>query len=201
MNRLQKFSIGLVFLALCSFQQKNSLGQSALRDSVLVKSDIFTIMYSETFEQPLWIRYTVKCPKGNASRSGMNFYTNDTVHTSNDLDYANNVYDKGHMAPAADFNCNTDMLRKTFSYINCALQDQYLNRGVWRFLEAYERELAVNGEVNVLITVNFGSTRLASGAIVPLSFKKQISYQGKTECYLFLNEKPRSSNFLDYKCK
>jgi DNA/RNA endonuclease G (NUC1) len=158
-------------------------------------------MYSEKLEQPLWIRYTVLCPTGKASRAGMNFYTNDTVYTSDDADYANNVYDKGHMAPAADFNCNTQILIKTFSYVNCALQNQYLNRGAWRLLEVRERELALNGEVNVTITLNFGSNKLATGATVPVSFKKEILHKGKTECYFFLNERPISSNYLDYKCK
>jgi DNA/RNA endonuclease G (NUC1) len=185
----------LLFVCLCANSQR------ALRDSVLVKSDIFTIMYSEKLEQPLWIRYTVLCPTGKASRAGMDFYTNDTVHTSNNEDYADNVYDKGHMAPAADFNCNTQILIKTFSYINCALQNQYLNRGAWRLLEAHERELALTGDVSVLITLYFGKNRLATGATVPVSFKKQISHKGKTECYFFLNERPISSNYLDYKCK
>ena len=185
----------LLFVCLCANSQR------AVRDSVLVKSDIFTIMYSEKLEQPLWIRYTVLCPTGKASRAGMDFYTNDTVHTSNNEDYADNVYDKGHMAPAADFNCNTQILIKTFSYINCALQNQYLNRGAWRLLEAHERELALTGEVNVTITLNFGSNKLATGATVPVSFKKEISHKAKTECYFFLNQRPISSNYLDYKCK
>ena len=201
MKKFRKLYKTLVLCLSLLFISAIASSQRALRDSVLVKSDIFTIMYSEKLEQPLWMRYNVLCPTGKASRAGMNFYTNDTVHTSSDEDYANNVYDKGHMAPAADFNCNTQTLIKTFSYINCALQNQYLNRGVWRLLEAYERELASIGEVSVSITINFGNNRLITGATVPVSFKKQISHKGKTECYFFLNERPVSSNYLDYKCK
>jgi endonuclease G len=158
-------------------------------------------MYSEKFEQPLWVKYTVKCPSGTASRAGMDFYTNDSVHTSDNEDYVNNVYDKGHMAPAAAFNCNKDMLYKTFSYLNCALQDQYLNRGTWRLLEAHERQLAVSGEVSVLIRVGFSDSTLQTGARVPTSFRKEIRYASKVECYYFLNEKPKSTSYLDYKCR
>jgi endonuclease G len=57
-------------------------------------------------------------------------------------DYLNNVYDRGHLAPAADFNCDLATLRKTFTYLNCALQYDELNRGVWRLLEEHERVLA-----------------------------------------------------------
>jgi DNA/RNA endonuclease G (NUC1) len=60
--------------------------------------------------------------------------------TSDTRDYLN-VYDRGHLAPAADFNCDLASLR-TFTYLNCALQYDELNRGVWRLLEEHERVLA-----------------------------------------------------------
>jgi DNA/RNA endonuclease G (NUC1) len=47
-----------------------------------------------------------------------------------------------YLAPAADFNCDLATLRKTFTYLNCALQYDELNRGVWRLLEEHERVLA-----------------------------------------------------------
>lgn len=172
-----------------------------LRDSVLVNSDIFNILYSEKFEQPLWIKYEVKCPNGTASRIGMNFYTNDSIHTSDDADYANNVYDKGHLAPAAAFNCTKEMLYKTFTYLNCMLQHESLNRGVWSRLESYERELAKLYNVHVYIRIEFSTLTLRTGARVPLGFHKEIRYNGKTECYYFRNEKPVSTSIANYKCK
>ena len=109
-----------------------------LRDSVQVKTTIYEIVYNEKLESPLKINYTVQCTNGTASRTGMDFYTDKSIHTSDAKDYVDNVYDKGHMAPAADFNCTKEMLYKTFSYVNCALQNQYLNRGVWTMLEVQE---------------------------------------------------------------
>ena len=50
-------------------------------------------------------------------------------------DYVNNVWDKGHLAPAAAFNCDRETIKKTFSYLNCALQHEGLNRGPWKELE------------------------------------------------------------------
>jgi hypothetical protein len=43
----------------------------------------------------------------------MDFFTCDSVKTSDSKDYESNVWDKGHMAPAADFNCDKIMLKKT----------------------------------------------------------------------------------------
>lgn len=175
-----------------------SFGQ--LRDSVYVKTEIFEVSYSETLEQPLRIKYQVLCPNGQASRKGMDFYTEKQYKTSDAKDYENNVYDKGHLAPAADFNCDKVMLYKTFTYLNCTLQNQYLNRGTWRFLEVYERELAKKYIVNVEIKLIYSdkSIKLPTGATVPDAFLKIIKYNGITEKYYFLNEKPKFSDFKLY---
>jgi endonuclease G len=135
----------------------------------------------------------------------MDFYVNDSIHTSDNLDYVNNPYDKGHMAPAADFNCTKEMLWLTFSYLNCALQDQYLNRGTWRFLESQEREWAKLEPVIVTIEVKFDKkcVKLSSGATVPAGFKKTVSLvkSKKNFIYYFPNSKPTSSKYSDYLVK
>ena len=172
------------------------------RADVLVKTDIFTVNYSEIYQQPLRIEYIVQCPNGGASRKGMDFYTNDSIITSDNADYENNIYDKGHLAPAAAFTCTPQMLHKTFSYLNCALQDQYLNRGTWRLLEAYERQLAATSTVKVEIILEFkNSSKLPTGATVPSGFYKKITAGTKVYMYYFANAKPISSKYSDYEIK
>jgi endonuclease G len=92
------------------------------------------------------------------------------------------------------------VLYKTFTYLNCTLQNQYLNRGTWRFLEVYERELAKKYIVNVEIKLIYSdkSIKLPTGATVPDAFLKIIKYNGIVEKYYFLNEKPKSSDFKLY---
>mgnify|MGYP003342159957 CR=1 FL=1 len=199
-----KKTFGFLVLSILFF----NLSSQTLRENVKIKTKLFWIEYSERLEQPTSIQYTVICPNGTASRSGMDFYTNDSIHTSDNADYANNVYDKGHMAPAADFNCDKVTLFKTFSYLNCALQNQYLNRGVWRFLELHEREVAKqNSDVTVRIDVVFSakSIKLATGSTVPDGFTKTIYINGKpSECYYFPNTTPeKDKKYTDYlvKCK
>lgn len=152
-----------------------------------IESDIFKIVYSEKYQQPLSVEYEVQCPNGTASRKGMNFYGVDSVITSNNADYKNNVWDKGHMAPAAAFNCNTQLLRETFSYLNCALQHQSLNRGPWKELERFERDLAkVHSLVVVIITIHFDDEMglLPTDARVPTGFTKKI-FTGSSDSLVF----------------
>jgi endonuclease G len=155
-------------------------------------------------EQPLWVKYVVKCPNGDASRKGMDFYTVDSVKTSDPLDYVNNIYDKGHMAPAADFNCTREMLYKTFSYLNCSLQNQDLNRTTWRLLEARERLLAGEHKV-VVVEINCvfskSSIKLSTGATVPDGYFKTIKYGNKVEKYYFKNDKPYTLDYSKYLLK
>ena len=180
------------------------VGFGQLKDSIYVKTDIYEVMYSETLEQPLWVKYQVTCTGVGASRKGMDFYTDKTVHTSDAKDYALNVYDKGHCAPAADFNCNREMLFKTFSYLNCTLQNERLNRVHWRLLEDYERLLAVtDGPVNVEIRIIFDKNprRVGAGAAIPSAFYKIIKTRNKTIKFFFKNEPPTKKTFTDYQIK
>lgn len=186
-----------IFLLLSVF----GLGQ--IRDSIYVKTSIFDVVYSEKLQQPKWIEYSVVCSEGTISRKGLDFYPVKGVITSTSEDYEHNLYDKGHLAPAADFNCNKDYLKQSFSYLNCVLQHEKLNRGVWRLLEVHERELAKNHTVIVEIRVNYSpnSIVLKTGATVPDSFTKILSYGDKQEKYFFKNEEPKSSDYNFYKIK
>lgn len=181
----------------------NLFSQKTLRDSIMIKTDMFQIVYSENLQQPKWIKYGVQCPTGSASRSGMDFYICDSITTSDNKDYENNPYDKGHLAPAAHFNCSKEMIYKTFTYLNCALQQESLNRGAWRLLEARERELAKTQTVTVEIRCHFTKTSkvLASGATVPDGFWKTITYGKVVEKYYFKNEKPTTTDYNKFKIK
>jgi len=178
-------------------------GQQKLRDSVFVKTDMFELVYSEKLQQPKFIRYTVQCPNGTAPRKGMDFYVCDSILTSDDKDYANNPYDKGHLAPAADFNCTSEMLYRTFTYLNCSLQQENLNRTTWRLLEVRERDLAKTQKVVVEIRCVYTpkSIVLPTGATVPDAYYKTIKDGKNTEVYYFKNEKPLTTDYTKYKIK
>ena len=163
-------------------------------DSILVTTNIFQISYNEIFEQPNWVKYTVRDIVKNADRDGMNFYTVDSVYTSDDNDYYSNRWDRGHMAPAGSFNDSYENLYSTFTYLNVALQYDDLNRGVWVDLEEQVRSWADDlGYIEIEIYLEFDSTHiiLNTGAHVPTAFYKYVSFpDGTKRCYYFPNTTP-----------
>jgi len=168
-----------------------------------ITTDIFTVEYSEVYQQPLNISYKVECTGGDVSRLGMSFKNYPGVITSDDADYVDNVWDKGHLAPAADFNCSEDMLKGTFTYLNCALQHEGLNRGPWKELERFERDLAkVYAFVTVEIKVHFEDNPkywLKTGALVPVGFSKTIICDGEWFEFYFPNKDVAGHDWSEFK--
>ena len=184
---MRLFVIVFIFLSQSLFAQK--------RDSVLVETTVFTVMYSEVLEQPLWIKYRSINRPTNVNRGHMGFYKESNVHTSDDADYKANVYDKGHGAPAATFSDNLDNLKQTFSYLNSIMQDQYLNRGEWRLLEEQERVWDDKEPLTVIIKTFFDKPVkiVSTGAAIPAYMEKHIYFETRKiwKCFVFLNEKPK----------
>jgi endonuclease G len=122
----------------------------------------------------------------------MNFYTERDYHTSDNADYYRNRWDKGHLAPAATFSDSYNNLRQTFSFLNCALQDQDLNRGQWRLLEEQERRWDDNEELLIEVELLFSDSILPTKATLPSKFIKHIKFSKSNvyRCYSFPNEKP-----------
>ena len=170
----------------------NSFGQN-----VKIKNNVFEVLYSQSLEQPLIIKYRSTNRPTNVNRGAMDFYKESTIKTSDADDYKANIYDKGHGAPAATFSDNMENLKQTFSYLNCIMQDKYLNRGEWRMLEEQIRKWDDTENITVLIKTFFDTPvkKVATGAAIPSHLQKHIYFekQKKWKCYVFLNEKPKFS--------
>jgi len=183
----------LIILIGCTAEAQD-IPSPQLRSEVIIENNVFKVWYSEVKEQPTKLIYTSTNRVKNVDRGSMNFYTEKDVHTSDNKDYYRNVWDKGHLAPAATYSDSYENLKQTFSYLNCALQNQYLNRGEWRLLEEQEREW--DDEQNLTITVELvwdeGYEILASGGHVPTDMIKHIYFEedGEWKCFEFENEKP-----------
>ena len=172
---------------------QSSFGQD--RRDVRIKNNVFSVSYNETLEQPNWVEYEVRNITKKFDRGSMDFYTPKNVYTSDNEDYKNNVWDKGHMAPAAAFTDTKENLKTTFSYLNCSLQFDKLNRGAWRELEAQERAWAKQfGTLKVRIVLHFKPNHLVlpTGGHIPNGYWKHITFpNGNRECFYFPNSVPK----------
>ena len=184
-------SLLLTLVAVVSYSQ----GITPITQNIIIKNNVFEVLYSQSLEQPLKIKYRSTNRPTNVNRGSMDFYKEPNIKTSDADDYKANIYDKGHGAPAATFSDNQENLKQTFSYLNCILQDQYLNRGEWRLLEEQERKWDDTENLTVLITVHFDNPvkRIPTNAAIPSHLQKHIYFetQKKWKCYVFLNEKPK----------
>ena len=184
----------LVTLLLAGCSKPQEIVAQELRKSVTVETPIYVVEYSETKEQPITLTYRSTNRPKNVDRGSMNFYTEKDYHTSDNADYYRNIYDKGHLAPAATFSDSIENLKQTFSYLNCALQDQYLNRGEWRLLEQEERVWDDESDLTVKIDLVWdeGYIILPTGGHVPTDMIKHIYFEktGSWKCFEFENVKP-----------
>ena len=163
--------------------------------NITIKNNVFEVLYSQDLEQPLVIKYRSTNRPTNVNRGTMDFYTEKGIKTSDGADYKANIYDKGHGAPAATFSDNMENLKQTFSYLNCIMQDQYLNRGEWRLLEEQERRWDDKENLTIIIKSFFDTPakRVSTGAAVPSHLQKHIYFENQKvwKCFVFLNQKPK----------
>ena len=192
--KVLKLLLIAVLLSGCEKEGFAQEPQRELREEVIVENAVFKVWYNEIYEQPMKLVYTSTNRVKNVDRGSMNFYTEDDVHTSDNKDYYRNVWDKGHLAPAATYSDSYENLKQTFSYLNCALQNQYLNRGEWRLLEEEERDW--DDEQNLTVTVELvfdeGHEVLPTGGHIPTDMIKHIYFEvdGVWRCFEFENIKP-----------
>lgn len=185
----------ILFLIL--FFSINSFAQT----TTFINKGIYQVEYSEFFKNPLTVTYKIyNFKNSDVDRKG-SFYKEDGVITATSKDFESNAYDKGHMAPAETFSDTPENMKKTFSYINCAVQHYKLNRGLWKILEKLERNFSQSDSIQVINTIIFEKPykQLATGAYVPSKFKKEIIFltTKKRMIYVFPNDETSHSIF-DY---
>jgi len=90
-------------------------------------------------------------------------------------DFTNSGYDRGHMAPNADFNDATENALATFFVANIWPQTPELNRVEWLRTENKTRQLAIEYQaVKVIIIVDEFSELKVNEIRVPLCFKRRV---------------------------
>jgi len=119
-------------------------------DSV-IHHKAFSLAYSEDYEQAKWVSHIISPEIINGSIHRTNDFRIDTLvksGSSEELDffvksknqegeyvYDGFGYDRGHLAPSADFRWSRMALSESYYYSNMSPQLPEFNRGIWAELE------------------------------------------------------------------
>jgi endonuclease G, mitochondrial len=124
-------------------------GQPACAGPVLDKK-YFVVCYDPDHKIPKWVGYALTrddlaTAVADRREGKFQFRADAAVlagQRARTTDYTKSGYDKGHMAPAADFKRSVEAMRATFILTNAVPQKHGVNAGQWSQLEAAVRELA-----------------------------------------------------------
>lgn len=135
----------------------NALGLPALApEDTLIEHQAYSLVYSEAHEQAKWVAHLIipEVIAGKVSRSN-DFRPDPQVRSGTAVEadyflkyeqpdgtyeYDGYGYDRGHLAPSADFRWSQTALSESYFYSNMSPQAPDFNRGRWAELEGMLRD-------------------------------------------------------------
>lgn len=157
------FLSGLIFqFSFDIFANNFSNNESANTDYLPISTPIlegegFTLAYDGRTKTALWVyeKLTKDSVTGNVNRSHFSFSQDPDIPKviqANLSDYQGSGFDRGHLAPAADFKSNPSAMEESFYLSNMSPQVPGFNRGYWKNFETYTRNLTNEYDVVHVIT-------------------------------------------------
>ncbi|MVM41663.1 DNA/RNA non-specific endonuclease [Spirosoma sp. HMF3257] len=173
----------------------------------LIRHEGYTLSYRDQYKDAEWVAYPLLAYEttGDADRKYEQFKPDPAVDNGTALpaDYTRSGYDRGHLAPAADFKFSQRMMRETFFMSNITPQEPEFNRGIWSDLENLVRSWARRDRGLYVITgpvlkPGLPTIGKKTEVSVPEKFYKVILYCNKPEIRMvgFLLNNEGSTNAL-----
>lgn len=147
-----------------------------LAEILILTNLAFVAAFDTDSRCPAWVEYDLAPSEiVSTNRAAIPFRSDPRIPESdNAADYAGSGFDRGHMAPAADFNFDRAALEETYRFSNVCPQFPSMNRGEWANVEAEVRALARRGSVRVLTFPEYAAdaTNRIGRVRVPSAFVK-----------------------------
>lgn len=118
--------------------------------------------------------------------------------------YSGTGYDAGHLPAASSVDTSESAADDVYQVTWCAPQDPELNRQLWKYIEVFERKMAlVHGEVYIITGIILSDKKTTSGVGIPTSFYKIIYIPSTNDMIAFLasnvpNALRQGDNIDDY---
>ncbi len=179
----------------------------------------YFLSYSERDEQPEWVSYELTYDEvTNQSVKKEDFFTEDPIIETGSAqysDYSGTGYDRGHMAPAADFRFDKTAQLECYHMSNMSPQIHAFNAGLWNDLEMttrywarlYDKIYVVSGPLltgnEAKLTKKKGDRNIKTKVSIPTHhFKVVFDYSNKTHPkmigFLMPNEAGLKGKIMDY---
>lgn len=125
-------------------------------EEAVIERPYYTLRYSEEHEQAIWVAYPLWADSLRQQKHERkdDFREDPRVRTGSAqlTDYRGSGYDRGHLAPAADFSYDDFALSQSFYMSNMSPQDPSFNRGIWKKLEDKVRDWAMENDHIYIVT-------------------------------------------------
>lgn len=164
--------------------EKRLVVKKVVTPIIMIDHQYFKIAYNPKRRLPEYVTYQLTADHlKSKSAERNNKFIPDPYLVDNNIpyvvtgEYAKSGYDRGHLAPSADFAWDQDANNKTFVMSNMAPQTPGLNRDAWKRLEDQVRKWACGEEKVTVITgpvLTDHLPRLESGLEIPQDFFKII---------------------------
>ncbi|PIB35173.1 hypothetical protein BFP72_07070 [Reichenbachiella sp. 5M10] len=148
----------------------------------IIEHEYYTLKYNEKTEQADWVAYSLTADhlKNAKFKRKDDFRADPAVQSksAHPNDYKGSGYDRGHLAPAADFTWDEQALSETFFMSNMSPQAPGFNRGIWKKLEEKVRDWAMdNNQVFVVtgpIYTHYNQKIGSNKVVIPQGYYKVI---------------------------
>lgn len=180
------FLVLLIFITSCATHNKQAPVATTATPSntILVDYIHFQIAYNPSIRLASYVSYELTADKLKIKKAKRtNKFIADPLLVEKNLpyvtpaEYTKSGYDRGHLAPSADFAWDQTVNDSTFVMSNMVPQTPNLNRDAWRRLEDKVRQWACGeGKITVITGPVFTAqdSHLKSGLIVPQKFFKIV---------------------------
>ena len=175
------------------------------KTSVTIHHKYYTTEFDTVLYLPIVVKFWLTKDMFNCSEPYErtdNFKPDPKLPDYTDLedDYEGTGYDRGHNMDAKDNECDLDGMNESFYYSNMCPQTTQLNRGKWKRLEEYCRELSSEYD-SILIWCGStpGNKKIKRITIPQYCWKiVYIIYIDSIIAFLMPNKKKLTGKFNDY---
>ncbi|MBK7885424.1 MAG: DNA/RNA non-specific endonuclease [Chitinophagaceae bacterium] len=184
----------------------------------------YSLVYAEPYEQAKWVAHIIlpDVVRGNEGRTN-DFRPDSSIKTGSavESDYFLRIpltdstfkydgfgYDRGHLAPSADFRYSKKALSESYLYSNMSPQKAAFNRGRWSELEDAVRQYVVRNKTQLYVVtggvLKEGLQKIERGinkvAIPEQYFKVVLDHVNKRAIGFLMPNKDCEYPVMNYAC-